>query len=593
MSARLSLSVLLVAVGLSAAPAVAANNAEALAAGLSALRLDFGRDGVVGSDAEVEGRYREACELGYEPACRWRSWRDDDGLPSYQRAATAFGDFCGKDDPVACIVSGWAIEAEPVPAGLTPDARAELEDGILGRADKRYRDACSHGYTPACYELARDSLLRARLGVGDPKVTKLREDGARKVFDQAGCRKGHLPSCIALAELLPQDASVADKPGSAGSLYAKACEGGSAEGCHREALLYAPVRSVEETRSRMDELCGRGHTASCAWAARSYGDTAEDRARALDAWRRACLLRDATGCRNAGQSIEERAPAEAIAVHDMGCRLGVGESCGRLGVLLLNQQRPREAIAPLDKGCAAGHVAACVQVGLLRFEGQQVEASMELAQRDLMRGCPDDGPRDPAACHALGRMYQDAMNGVKDRATAAKYHRYACIGGHAQSCFLVGESVLALQRSSQTDALREWALDGYVKACDAGLRQACVPAARLYESGPPSVRNLDEARRRWIEACRTLEIGVGCRGLGMFLLTSGGTAADQASARDAFQRGRELDDSESTRQLAKMMFYGQGGKRQRGKANKLFREACAAQNPMACGGAKNPDRLAP
>jgi uncharacterized protein len=581
------LRALLAAVAFAAAPAAAAPS-KAHDAAIAALRLDFARDGVVASAAEVAGRYQEACDLGYEPACEWATWRDANDLPSIALASPAFADRCGRNDPVACIVAGWAIEAAPIPTGLSPAERLERLDRQLGDAYPRYVTGCDASFVPACHELARYSIARFRLGVGDAKLLAQRERGAKTVFDIAGCRKGYTPSCVELGKLQPQDPALVSRKGSAGQLFTAACESGDAEGCHQLALLMSGARSADENRDRMSDLCDRGHTDSCAWLARSFGDSESERASALDAWYRACLLHDATGCRIAGQAAESRAPAEAIAVHRMGCRLGDGTSCGRLGLMLVQQDQVRDAVPALDRGCASGMQAACVKVGLLRLEGQRVEPDPRRARADLVRGCPDEGQRDAAACHALGRVYEDGFGVERDRSISARYYRFACIGEHMQSCFRIGEAVSALQRASQSEQLLEWSLDGYVQACNAGIRQSCLPAADLFASGPTSVRDLAEARRRYAGLCDD-DDPVGCRRYGSFLIDRSGSEADLSLARDAYSRGRELGDTESTRQLAKMMWYGQGGPRKRAKAQRLFREACRDGNGLSCGGIKQPD----
>lgn len=592
MSVRILPSVLALGTLVVASAAHAAPSDEALQVATEALRLDFAKDGVVASLDQIAGRYQEACDRGYEPACAWATWRDENGIPDVTKTIDAFRDRCGRHDPVACIVAGWAVEAEPLPSGLSVDERLERTDQRLGRAYPHYATGCDTGFPAACHELARYSVDRFRLGVGEPRVLAQRERGGKTVFDIAGCRKGFAPSCVELGRLMPQDPSAVGKRGSAGALYTQACEDGHVDGCYQLNVLLEGTRSVEDNRSRFDDLCDRGHTASCVWVARSYTGSGERSEQELDAWRRACMVHDPTGCRIAGEAIENDAPESAIAVHQMGCALGEPTSCGHLGLLLAQQDRVAESITPLDKGCAAGMTAACVKIGLLRLDGRGLDPNPERARADLTMGCPDDGERDPRACNALGRLYEDGFGVARDRAHAARYYRFACLEDNLQACFRLGEAVQTLQRASQTDVLLEWSLQGYVRACDSGIEQACLPAAELFESGPSSIRDVAEARSRLDSLCEDGN-AMACRRLGRHLVDRGGDDSDFSHARTAFGRGMELGDSESTRQLAKMLWYGKGGPRKRGKARRLFRKACRDGNGSACGGIRQPDYARP
>jgi uncharacterized protein len=578
--------IILFALGLlSAIPAHANSSRDALDAATRAFRLDFERDGVVGSPDEVRGAYQEACDLGYGPACQQAAWHDEQGLPDLFAAAERLRGRCGRQDPVACMVSGWAIEAEPLPDALDDPAeiRTRKVDQLV-LAFKEYRKGCYSEHPSSCHELARYSIERARLEGGAD--AERRERRAELVFRRY-CRADYMPSCVVLGQLQPQVPEAMDDAGSAGGYYQQACDADHPEGCHQLGLLLAPQKSAAENRHWFDGLCDRGHTASCAWVARSYAEEDPDGDAALDAWKRACLLHDPEGCRRAGPALEDTRPAEAAQVHRMGCALGERASCGHLGLMLVDQGEYDGAVGNLDAGCEAGVVEACVKVGLLRVEGRHVEPDAQRALRDLVSGCPEDGTRHPEACHAVGRLYEDGFGIERDRSVAARYYRYACQGGHTQSCYRQGEAVRSLQRASQTDELLRWALQGYVKACDAGISEACLPAAELFASGPVALRDEGEARGRFDSLCEGGEARA-CRSYGLWLLDGNAPEDELSQARDAFERGMDLGDLESTRLLAKMYWLGKGGARKRRKANRLFSKACQAGYQPACGGMEQP-----
>lgn len=585
MSQVIALGTLLI--GASVAPAAwAAPSRAALDAAAAAARLDFEKGGVVGSPDEVKEAWKEACDLGYTMGCRADEWHDEHGLPDVLKAGQAFYKRCSRTDPVACLVEGWAVEATPQPEGLTPDEQRERMIDRLVAASKLYRDGCVSLNAAACHELAVYSRKRAELGSG--KQVRQFESGAEATFERY-CRQDYQPSCVALGEMAAQAPEEMDQKGSAGWHYQQACDDDYVDGCYNMGLLLASQRSDAENRHWMDGLCDRGHTEACAWVARSHAASEDTADQALDAWKRACLLHSVEGCRQAGPALEDVRPAEAMQVHRMGCALGDGNACGRLGLMLLAQDEVEEAVGHLDAGCDAGVVDACVEVGLLRIEGRNVDADPRRALSNLERGCPEDGKRDAEACHAVGRLYEDGFGADKDRAIAARYYRYACDDGNVQSCYRVGESVTSLPRASQHAELLRWALSGYSQACDAGVEEGCLPAARLYAYGAVSVRDPEKAEALFRQQCENGH-SLACREYGEWLV--GGTESKNAlaDARDAFVRGRQLGDTESTRLLGKMYWYGQGGERRRGKARRLFREACKAGNAKACGGVEQPDR---
>ena len=110
---------------------------QALDAAADAVYLDFARDGVVASPDEVRGKYQEACDLGYDLACRPERWHDADGLPSIELAGPIFDKSCSSQDPVACVVAGWAIESRPLATDLEREER-HLHEQI----EKRWVEVC-------------------------------------------------------------------------------------------------------------------------------------------------------------------------------------------------------------------------------------------------------------------------------------------------------------------------------------------------------------------------------------------------------------------------------------------------------------------
>ena len=583
-------SVVIAAVAvLCATSASAAPTRQALDAAAEALFLDFGEDGVVASPDEVRGRYQQACDLGYEPACRSDRWHDADGLPSLEQAQDILAKNCGRQDPVACVVAGWAIEAEPIPEDLALEDRRARQLDLLKRASDKYYTGCQSSHWSACLTYGDYSLDRYELGVDDDSVLKRHQRGAQEMY-RYYCNRGDQRACVAHASMMDQAPELLDKRGSAGNLYRRACDQGYTPGCYQLGLLTTPMKSVTENRHWFDGLCDRGHTASCEWVARSYDSGESLDEESLSAWKRACMLHSVDGCRVAGPPLEAERPAEAMQVHRMGCALGDGVACGRYGLMRHAEGDVSAAVTYLDRGCEAGHVQACVQVGLLRKGGSDgsdvVQRDPNRARKDLMAGCPVEGERNPMACKALGQIFQEGMGAERDRAKAARFYRLACEDDDLEACFEVGESVMGLDRVTRQREDKDylqWAVDGYTKACDAGYEEACLPAAELLATSP-RVADPDEARRRF-EALVDEGDAIAARKYGMWLERHASSGKDLSRARDVYERGRDLGDSESTRLLGLLLHEGVGGARKRGKARRLFREACRDGNALACGGA--------
>jgi len=592
---QLSATVLLITAVFTSAVAQAGPTRQALDAAAEAVYLDFARDGVVASPDEVRGEYQEACDLGYDLACRPERWHGPDGMAKLELAGPIFEKACGRQDPVACVVAGWAIEAEPISEDLELEERRQRQLNQLEKASDKYFKGCQSAHWSACLELGRYSYARYGLGVDPDSELDRFKRGARDMY-RTYCSWGHSRACVARGELEPQAPELLDTRGSAGYLYRQACDEGYTPGCYRQGLLVAPMRSMAESRHWFDGLCDRGHTASCEWVARSYADEAatspETSPEYLSAWKRACFLHSSTGCSLAGPLLEESNPAEARQVHRMGCALGEGMSCGRLGMMLHQGGEQVASVSFLDRGCEAGMTEACVQVGLMRLDGSVIDSDPQQARQDLEKGCPEDGVRDAQACHALGSIYQRGVGSEQDRIKAAAYFDRACRDDHIDSCYQLGQSVTSLQPASQNarPALVESALRGFVKACDAGLEESCLPAADLFATGPAQVVDSDEARRRYEDLVQVDDEKRAAKAAlqyGLWLRSRrAGTTQDLEHAREVFKKGMKLGNTEAARQYAIMLHMGIGGSKRKRKANNIFADACAAGNAEACGGVR-------
>src|SRR5688572_33231298 len=75
----------------------------------AALRLEFRRDGLTATDADLDKRFAQACERGYAPACRRASWLVE-GRPDPRKVLQVLEPSCEAGDPVACLTVGWCLD---------------------------------------------------------------------------------------------------------------------------------------------------------------------------------------------------------------------------------------------------------------------------------------------------------------------------------------------------------------------------------------------------------------------------------------------------------------------------------------------------
>ena len=552
---------------------------------MEALRLDFRRDGVTAQRDAIVVLYNESCKRGYRPACGYKAWHSEDGS-DLKKAAEVFEALCGQGDSMACVVSGWNHEARALESAETKQRTREY---VL--AAKDYKFACdTSGYKgiAGCYELAR---FRAE-GKGMPVSTQLAYE-----LHEWTCRIGYQMSCVGLARLTPQQiewsvdrkGNKSLKKNTAGELYERACNGGVAHGCYYLGELMKEEWTPEEVQVRFSELCESGYHEACLMVADSFAGEApemlEGRANALGA---ACALGNGEGCflRAKGMETGKLGPSDldkAGKTYTKGCEAKYARACAAVGRLIVDGQFGADrsvAAGFLKSGCDGGVVAACVQLGNMYLYGEWVEKDSTLALPLLRPGCVDGQEVHPKACKGLALIYGEGRGVTRDRTEAARYLGISCDLRDLESCFLQGEQFAAFRSDGRYDGV---ALASFLKACEGGVTPGCVPAAHILEQGAVALRDEEKAVSTYEKACAS-SVGDGCLGLGSLLERGGGVSPDFPAAREAFRRGMEAGSVESQRRYARMVWHGLGGKKKKGKAKKLYRDACERGLSKACAG---------
>ena len=133
---------------LAGSSALAQTAGEARDLALVALRLEFERDGLAATDADLDARFKTACDKGYNPACRRSTWLVN-GEPDPAAVVEVFQPSCEAGDEVACLVMAWSLDADRRRRAHHRRAGPHLAEGRPS-AEVRLR----RGLQPACHEYA-------------------------------------------------------------------------------------------------------------------------------------------------------------------------------------------------------------------------------------------------------------------------------------------------------------------------------------------------------------------------------------------------------------------------------------------------------
>jgi len=256
-------------------------NGRALA--LWSLVREFHEDGVHASREALEESYGKACEAGFEPACKWESWKGEHG-PGLQQVGDVFSPYCDAGDSLSCVVVGWSLsrvvpgvvsaDAKDVHGAMAlfkqacekNDARGCLEVGALYiygagvpqdpvEGHRWVERACQMGSENAC------AIEGTRLffGMGVPKN---RTRGREKL--QVSCEQGQTGACGRLAEAYRQGWGVTKNLARARELEKQGCDGGHPWFCR--ALLLdgnCTLTARRHGRESLEKLCLSGSTPAC------------------------------------------------------------------------------------------------------------------------------------------------------------------------------------------------------------------------------------------------------------------------------------------------------------------------------------------
>lgn len=494
---------------------------------------------------------------------------------------------CEGGETVACHILGTVFLRDPA----KPDACA---------ADL-FAGSCERGHAKSCAELGK--LFEEGRGVDKDqqraddlyvRACDGQHAGAcSSIFNQL-CRAGVAESCNVLGDLAHESL----RPGSGADvrrlrdvmervepLYTRACEGGHASACTREADRHLRKGSPVSAAAGFEKSCGMGNSMGCLRLAemlKAGHGVDKDETRAATFYSAACDGGYLNACLELGRMLEvgrgvPRDEARAASVHASACDKGAADSCFSLGEMFEQgrgvSKDDARAAGAYARGCAFGEPLSCG-----KFSAVSIPPAAEQSARAaalFTRSC--DGGHAPA-CAGLGVMVTLGRGADKDDARAAALFAGACDGGDASACSVLG-LMSSLGQGVVKDESRAAALQ--VKACDGGVLEGCFHGGESFERGLGVAKDEARAAALFTKACDR-SYGPACSRLGEMLEEGRGGGKDEARAVAVLTKACDGGMSESCVDLGYLLEQGRGGGKDEARVAGLFAKVCAGGHVRDC-----------
>lgn len=195
--------------------------------------------------------------------------------------------------------------------------------------------------------------------------------------------------------------------------------------------------------------------------------------------------------------------------------------------------RETHSLAAFEEAAANKDGKASALLGQAYYEGLGVEEDTarsadlfrQSCEADFPLGCvfhsfalssglggkPEDAPGavaaltkacdagSPSGCNLLGVMYVKGEMVDANVSTAAGLFEKACKGGHAESCFNIGEQLLLSAKGDGADDPAALAM--FNKACDGDYADGCHYAGLMYRKGQGAETDPDRTLKLLAKAC--------------------------------------------------------------------------------------------
>jgi TPR repeat protein len=348
--------------------------------------------------------FEKACDLKEARGCFEAARYCEAGVhipANVSRALSLFDTSCALGHGESCRTlgslhaSGSKVPADPVRARAAFEAGCRASDGI------------------SCFE-AGTRLLRGLGGDRD-------EASARARF-QSGCDAKDARSCV-----------------EAGAMYRDGL-GGPKDTTRAKTSFELACTHGGERFCNLDQAGGSGETPlpapRCAGSRCEkfefvpYVENISKIKPSLEFFRTKCDANEAKPCFKLAAILAAEDPARGLEAYRRACTLGSTEGCVNLGVLTLGKGQSKErALAEphLQTACDKGDALGCYNRALLHVLAGQDSDAFQLA----IRAC--DG-NEPLACHQAGVMLELGLGTPKDEAAARTRFEAACNGGVTEAC---------------------------------------------------------------------------------------------------------------------------------------------------------------
>ncbi len=392
---------------------------------------------------------KNACKIGFRAATKDGACVKPDASVSFACDFTELDECktqCEKGDGKSC----WNVAAHILDPRLNTvkgDPRPDAFPWLV--------KACTHGHAHACGNVG----YALRSGIA---VAKDAERGIKMMND--ACAKGDALSCIVLARLENFGDGTKQDLHASRTHYERACTLGLPRGCAESA------RMAEE---------GHGGTRDVAAAIRLY--------------ERACSERDETSCKTAKKLAAREASlgvaGAKVVADDTRTEKGSAPWPSPCQWTLRYEEKTSTCIVPdaaktfvcdvslfdeCKKQCEHGSTRSCWNAGVNRLGAwsREIKGAREEAQGFLERAC--NGGHAPA-CTQLG-----AQIVAKEHERGVALLEKGCTGKDAPGCDVLAGHYSIATAGFTRDRVR--AAVFYEKACDLGLKGACMNGARTLES---------------------------------------------------------------------------------------------------------------
>ncbi|MBL9016299.1 MAG: sel1 repeat family protein [Myxococcales bacterium] len=196
--------------------------------------------------------------------------------------------------------------------------------------------------------------------------------------EQKACERDDGSACVALAMRHVKGDGVPKNVALAKQLALKACAKKTARGCTVAGLLVQATDQADAARvvALLEQGCALGDGSACndlgtIWASGKPGSTGVDFTKSSKLYLRACTLKDAVGCFNAGNVYRlgegAKLDLKTAAVHfQRACDLGSSSGCSAIGTAYATgagvEKDSAKALALYERACTLGADKACEAV---------------------------------------------------------------------------------------------------------------------------------------------------------------------------------------------------------------------------------------